>query len=121
MLLRNWWDTSQAQWKPAIVAKFVNVSSQIFFWTNVKQTKSIHIIEFSGKKADWESLCEKFLLHGKQKGCNKLLLSSRSTLGMDKIPTQNEYKNALEGDRDLNKKIIKIGYLNKLAYEDIIL
>ena len=32
-----------------------------------------------------------------------------------------EYKNALEGDTDLNKKIIKLGELNGLAYEDLIL
>ena len=42
-------------------------------------------------------------------------------LGVDKIPTQDEYENALEVDMDLNKKIIKLGELNELAYEDLIL
>ena len=40
---------------------------------------------------------------------------------MDKIPTQEEYENALEGDDDLNKKIVKLSELNELAYEDLIL
>ena len=40
--------------------------------------------------------------------------------GMDEIPTQDEYKNALKGDTDLNKKITKLGELNELAYEDVI-
>ena len=49
------------------------------------------------------------------KGYKKLFVSS------GKIPTWEEYENALECDADLNKKIIKIGELNKLAYEDLIL
>ena len=35
--------------------------------------------------------------------------------GMDKIDTQDEYENALEGDMDLNKKIVKLCELNELA------
>ena len=34
--------------------------------------KSICIIEFLGKKIDWDSWSEKFLLHGKQKGYDKI-------------------------------------------------
>ena len=40
---------------------------------------------------------------------------------MDKILTQDEYKEALEGNEDLNKQTVKLGELNKLAYEDLIL
>ena len=40
---------------------------------------------------------------------------------MDKIPIQDEYENALEGDKDLDKKIVKLDELNELAYEDLIL
>ena len=29
--------------------------------------------------------------------------------GVDKIPMQKEYENALEGDPDHNKKIVKLG------------
>ena len=41
--------------------------------------------------------------------------------GVDKIPIQEESENALEGGTDFNKKIIKLGELNKLAYEDLML
>ena len=40
---------------------------------------------------------------------------------MDKIPTQKENNSALEGNEDLNKKIVKLGEMNKLVYEDLIL
>ena len=85
------------------------------------EQKSIHIIEFWGKKTDWNSWSKKFLLCGKQKGYKKLLVSTGTTPGVDKIPTQDEYESALDKDEDLNKKIIKLGELNKLAYEDLIL
>ena len=49
------------------------------------------------------------------------MVSSGSTSELAKIPTQDEYEDALEGDIDLKKKIIKLGELNELAYEDIIL
>ena len=39
---------------------------------------------------------------------------------MDEIPTQDEYENSLESDMDLNKKMVKLGELNELAYEDLI-
>ena len=41
--------------------------------------------------------------------------------GVDKIPTQDKYENALEGGMDLNKKIAKSGKLNELSYENLIL
>ena len=92
-----------------------------FFEKMSNKEKSICTIEFSGKKTDWDSWSEKFLLHGKQKGHKKLLVSNGSTSGLDKIPTQDEYNNALEGDTDLNKMIIKLAELNELAHEDLIL
>ena len=67
--------------------------------------KSICIIEFSEKKIYWDSWSKKFLLCGKQKGYKKLLVSTGTTPGVDKIPMQEEYKSALEGDKDLNKKL----------------
>ena len=81
--------------------------------------KSIHIIEFLGKKTNWGSWSKKFFLCGKQKRYKKLLVSSGSTSGVDKIPTQDEYKNAMKGDTDLNKRILKLGELNELAYKDL--
>ena len=40
---------------------------------------------------------------------------------MDKIPTQDEYENAIEVDMDRNEQIIKLGKLNEHTYEDLIL
>ena len=40
---------------------------------------------------------------------------------MDKIPFQDEYKNALEGDMNFNKEILKLDELNELAGEDFML
>ena len=60
----------------------------------------------------------KFLSCGKQKRYKKLLVSSVSMSGMDEIATQDEYKNALKGDMDLYKKIVKLAELNELANED---
>ena len=40
---------------------------------------------------------------------------------VDKLPIQKEYKNALDGDMNLNEKIMKLGELNKLASEVLIL
>ena len=40
-------------------------------------------------------------------GYKKLLVSTGITPGVDKIPTQEEYKSALEEDEDLNKKDCK--------------
>ena len=40
---------------------------------------------------------------------------------MDKIPRQEEYQSALEGDDDLDKKMLKLGKLNQLLREDLIL
>ena len=34
---------------------------------------------------------------------------------------QEEYENVLVGDTELNKKILKLGEFNELAYEDLIL
>ena len=39
---------------------------------------------------------------------------------MNEIPTQDEYENAWESDTNLDKKIMKLGELNKLAYDLIL-
>ena len=50
------------------------------------EERSICIIEFLGKTADWESWYKKVLLHGQHKGEKKLLVSSGSMSGIDKNP-----------------------------------
>ena len=76
----------------------------IFVEKMLNKEKSIHIINFLDKKTNWGSWFKKFLLHGKQKGYKKLLVSNGSMSGVDKIPTQDEYKNGMEGGMDLDKK-----------------
>ena len=39
--------------------------------------------------------------------------------GMDS--SQDEYEEALKGNEDLDKKIVKLGEWNELAYKDLIL
>ena len=41
--------------------------------------------------------------------------------GLDKVSMQDEYENAVEGDTDLDEKVVKLGEWNELAYEDLIL
>ena len=60
-------------------------------------------------------------MHRKPKIYKKLLVRNGSSSGVNKISTQDEYKNALEGDTDLDEKIIKLGEFNELAYEDLLL
>ena len=60
----------------------------------LNKEKSIHIIEFSGKKTDWDSWSKKFLSCGKWKGYKKLLVSTGTKPGVDKIPMQEEYESA---------------------------
>ena len=38
--------------------------------------------------------------------------------GIDNIPMQYEYENALEGNTDIDKKFVKLGDSNELACED---
>ena len=60
-------------------------------------------------------------MHGKKKGYKKLLVRNRSTSGVDEIPTQDEYYNALEGNMGCNGKVVKLSDLNELAHENLIL
>ena len=47
-----------------------------------------------------------------------MLISSGTMVGVYKISTQDEDKNALKGDMNLNKKVLKLGELKELAYDD---
>ena len=97
-------DTPQAELKVRLLRKFVKVNSHYCFWEDVKQWKMYSYYWILGQETNWESRSKKFVFNGKQKGYKKLLIISGSRSGMDNIPTQDEYKNALEGDTDLNEK-----------------
>ena len=77
--------------------------------------KSIRIIAFVGKQSDWDGWSEKFLARAKRKGYKKLLL------GTEKVPTQEQIDLAESSSSSTDKKIIKLGELNELAYKDIVL
>ena len=82
--------------------------------SNIEE-KSVRIIEFGGKQADWDGWSEKFLARAKRRGYKGLLL------GRDKVPTQEQLDLAETSSSDSDKKILKLGELNELAYEDIVL
>ena len=42
-------------------------------------------------------------------------------VGVDKVSTQGEYYEALEGDVDLNENVVRLGESNELACKDLIL
>ena len=77
--------------------------------------KSICIIEFSGKQIYWDGWSEKFLVRAKRKGYKKLLL------GTERVPMQEQIDLAESSSSSTDKKIIKLGELNELAYKDIVL
>ena len=84
------------------------------------QGKSIHIIKFWERKLiGTAGLRHSFCVESKR--AIKSNWSVMSTSGVDEIPTQNEEENALEGDTDLDKKIIKLGESNKFVYENLML
>ena len=94
----------EAKLKTATLKKFVKVNTHYHFLEHVKWRKVYAYYWVLGQKVDWESWSKKFLSHGKCEGNKKLLVSSVPTSGANKIPTHEEYENALEGDMDLNKK-----------------
>ena len=56
--------------------------------------KSVRVVEFSGKKGDWEAWSQKFLSRSQNKGY-KALLAPRGGKSL-RIPTIEEYLNALD-------------------------
>ena len=72
------------------------------------EIKAICVLEFSGKKSDWEGWSEKFLARAKRKGYKQLLLEKA------KVPTESEITG---GDSEVKKQ----GEFNEEAFEDIIL
>ena len=83
----------------------------------LNEQNCINIIEFPGRKADWESWFESSICMVKigviKSYCRKWLYGLI-------IPFQKQCANALKGDEDLNK-IVKVGEVNELTYEDLIL
>ncbi len=83
------------------------------------EDKSLQTIEFMGKH--WDVWYKKFLTWDKPKGYKKLLLCRKDQVGVDKVPTVDEYNAAVGLSDDKKKNEVKLGELNELAYEDLIL
>ncbi len=56
-------------------------------------------IEFKGKKSYWKSWSVKFLAHGNRRSYKKLLVSKGKTVGVDKVPTQTKFEEAVHGHK----------------------
>ena len=69
------------------------------------------------KRPAWRNFC----CVANEKGCQKLLVGDGFTVGVDKVPMHNEYKEVFECNTDHDKNIIKLGELIDLANEDLIL
>ena len=50
------------------------------------------MIEFSGKKFNWDGWSEKFLARAEFEGYQKLLLWKKSKVGYDNVPSASEIK-----------------------------
>ena len=63
--------------------------------------KSIHVIEFFGKKSDWDGWLEKFLAKADFKGYQKLRLYKKIKVEYNKVPTTGKI-NAIVLKNELN-------------------
>ncbi len=71
--------------------------------------ESERIFAFSGKQSDWDRWSEKFLVQAKCRGHKGLLLGRYNLL------TQEQLDLAEASSSDHDKKILKMGELNKLV------
>ena len=85
------------------------------------EDKSFRVIEFSGKRSDWDAWLTKFIAQANRKGYLKLLTGKGITMGRNKIPKHDELLLAKLGSSDEDKQVAKVGQLNLLAYKDIFL
>ena len=77
--------------------------------------KNIHIIEFCGKKSDWDGWFETFLALAKCKGYKKLLTGEGDQVGDNNIPTQDEYDLAVADNSEQDKFLVTDGQMNELV------
>ena len=61
----------------------------------MSELKSIRLLNFSGRTANWEGWSEKFLARSKRRGYKRLLI------GKDTVPTAEEYENYIGRMRDI--------------------
>ena len=73
------------------------------------------VISFDGSKAKFSVWKAKTKARAKRRGYAKLLT------GQEKNPTASEIEKASKGTSKEDKKLVQLGELNELAYEDLIL
>ena len=80
------------------------------------EEKSIQVIEFSGKKDDWNIWSQKFLARSSKRGYKSLID------GTTKIPKQSEYNSvkAVSQPNDNEKQIIERYELSLAAFKDLV-
>ena len=69
------------------------------------EDNSIHVIYSLSKKSNWVCRLKMFTSQKIIKGYIKLLVREGSTVGVDNLLMQNEYKDAVESKTDLNKRL----------------
>lgn len=77
--------------------------------------KESKIINFSGKQANWDRWSKKIFTQAKPRGYKGLLLRK------DNIPMQEPLDLAEVSSSDSDKRMLKLGEVNELAFKDIML
>ena len=67
--------------------------------------KIIHMIEFSGKRSDWDGWSKRFLVQAKHKGYKKLLLGKRDQVRVNEITIQDECDLTVAGNSGQDKPL----------------
>ena len=85
--------------------------------------RTIRVIEFSGKKSDWDAWNEKFLATAEWEDYRKLLLCLKNLKTFDVVPTHQEVEDiqAKSTKTEDDKKILKLDKLNKKCFMDLML
>ena len=76
------------------------------------ESKAIHVLESNGKASNWYARNEKFGAKAKRRGYNKLFL------GKETVHMHSKYDQAVT---DSDTSMIKLGQLDEVAYDDLIL
>ena len=91
-----------------------------FDWAKMSMKKVFGLFTSQAKAVTGKLVWDIFTWR-KRRNYKKLLVENGSTLALDIITVQEEYDEALEGNTDLNRNLIKLGDLIELVYKDLFL
>ena len=85
--------------------------------------RTIRVLEFSGKRSDWDPWSEKFMATAEYENFCKLLLCSKNLATVDVVPTHQVIEDieAKSTKSEEDKKILELAKLNKKCYRDLML